>query len=455
MEATLTDVLTFREKKAELQRQLLERNRQGILVSLGMNIPGPVKKSPSILRAFAAGQEVLEALLRENGVILAHGVLKERAGCAGIYLLESSRSALAIKKQTVALEEQHTLGRLFDLDVFDEKAQPLTREQVGAEKRRCLLCGGEAKACGRSRRHSVRELQRKVQEIIGAWTAEEIGNLAERALLEELYTTPKPGLVDLYSCGAHRDMNVPLFEKSARALNPWFARMAEQGYLQEDTPEELFVSIRKTGMLAERDMFQATEGVNTHKGLIFTLGIFCAAAGRCLGREEPLTLEHLIQMEQEMTGRILEQELLAAAKKEAQSNGEQNLQRYGTSGVRGEALRGYPSLVEQALPVIESGLKAGKAWEQVKLQTLFTLMQCVEDSNVLYRQNPETLAWMHREAEAFLKAGGAYVEGAEAVLREMDRHYIERNISPGGCADLLAAAIFLQLLITWREEVAL
>ena len=70
--------------------------------------------------------------------------------------------------------------------------------------------------------------------------AESIGRMAYQALLEEVYTVPKPGLVDPYSCGAHTDMDVQTFERSAEALYPWFVRMAYQGYQLTCTPEDLF-----------------------------------------------------------------------------------------------------------------------------------------------------------------------------------------------------------------------
>ena len=104
------------------------------------------------------------------------------------------------------------------------------------------------------------------QEQTAEYIAESIGIKAYYALLEEVYTTPKPGLVDLYSCGAHTDMDVQTFERSAEALRPWFIRMAAQGYLLTCTREELFTQIRQTGIMAEKAMFQATDGVNTHKG---------------------------------------------------------------------------------------------------------------------------------------------------------------------------------------------
>ncbi len=278
--------------------------------------------------------------------------------------------------------------------------------------------------------------------------AEEIGIRARQALLEEVYTTPKPGLVDFYSQGAHDDMNHLTFRISAETLLPYFTYMAEQGFTLLCTPKELFRAIRRTGIWAEKAMYRATCGVNTHKGLIFTIGIFCAAAGRCLREGEGrLTVESLVQMEQEMAADILKKEMAAVSGREAESHGEKNLKQYGTTGVRGEAARGYPAVFRLALPVLKKGLEEKKDWNTIKLQTLFILMSEVEDSNVISRHNPDTLREVQNEAKRFLAEGGAYQENAVEKLCRMDRDYIRRNISPGGCADLLAAAIFLALLL--------
>ena len=101
-------------------------------------------------------------------------------------------------------------------------------------------------------------------------TAAEIECCIRSALLGEVYTTPKPGLVDCHDNGAHKDMDVKLFEISADAIAPYITKMFFTGYVWNRTPKELFIEIRKSGVRAERAMFQATGGVNTHKGMIFT-----------------------------------------------------------------------------------------------------------------------------------------------------------------------------------------
>lgn len=280
------------------------------------------------------------------------------------------------------------------------------------------------------------------------WNAAvDIGMKAYQALLEEVYTTPKPGLVDRYSCGAHKDMDLHTFERSAEALKPWFIRMALQGTTLHCTCEELFCEIRKNGLFAEEAMYRATEGVNTHKGLIFTLGIYSAAAGRCMKEYGVITAEKLCEIQQKMTARILVKELVELENRRAISHGEKNLAKYGTSGVRGEAICGYPSLWQIALPVLHRGRMEQREWNLVKLQTLMTLMGSTEDSNILARHNPQVLREVQAEATNFVRMGGAYAANAVERLQRMDADYIRRNISAGGSADLLAAAVFLEMLL--------
>lgn len=170
-EVSLAQVLEFREKKAAIQNEMSMHAPEGTIISLGMNIPGPVKSSPLLSEAFQEGKTRLEELIgHQGGVIVQKAVLEETAGYAAIYLVKES-NRYTLKKEAVRLEETHALGRLFDLDVLGENQRPLTREEVGAQRRTCFLCGRDAKACGRNRTHRVEELQKKVQEILIQWKA--------------------------------------------------------------------------------------------------------------------------------------------------------------------------------------------------------------------------------------------------------------------------------------------
>src|SRR4051812_47765287 len=108
-----------------------------------------------------------------------------------------------------------------------------------------------------------------------------IQTISQKALLSLLYevsASPKPGLVDRYNQGAHKDMDFFTFMASSAALSNYFNDCVAEGVKYSgQNPQELFFSLRSLGVDAEKSMFEATDNVNTHKGLIFSLGIICAA----------------------------------------------------------------------------------------------------------------------------------------------------------------------------------
>lgn len=280
-----------------------------------------------------------------------------------------------------------------------------------------------------------------------------IGQLAAEALLEEVFTAPKPGLVDPYSTGAHKDMNLETFRESTKAITPYFTEMALQGIFLYEEPENLLPVIRRIGLEAEQAMYEATGGVNTHKGAIFTLGIFSAAAGVCCRKLCCVTLDVLLETEQKMVRTILLSELEQLKSSTPKTSGERNLFQYGSKGIRGEAVEGYPSVRNYGFPVLREGINSAQSWNLVKLQVLMTLMCSVEDGNIMARTGMEGLKQVQSIAGAFLKTGGAYVPGAKKKLQLLDLYFTEKNYSSGGCADLLAATIFVNSLIeTFKDK---
>jgi triphosphoribosyl-dephospho-CoA synthase len=290
----------------------------------------------------------------------------------------------------------------------------------------------------------MKEPYKKECEDYGLW----IGSIARSALLEEVYTAPKPGLVDPFSNGAHKDMNLLTFQRSANVLEPFFRRFAETGIRLAEKPELCFLKIRQIGIQAEQAMYEAANHVNTHKGAVFTMGILCAAAGICFKRYGQVSMSGLIVQEKKMVKNILLKELdFILLRNRGNTHGEKNLCTYGSRGIRGEALDGYPSLTKLALPVICRGKLEGRDWNLVKIQTLFTLMSQVEDGNILARCGEEGLIEVRRLSEEFLLSGGAYARDALKTLQKLDSYFIKKNYSSGGCADLLAASIFLSEIL--------
>lgn len=166
---TLEEMLLFREKKASMQEELRKKHEKATIVALGLNIPGPRKTSPRIFLAFTAGEEELDRLFLKNRLlVLEEVIVKEKAGYLKLYAVKTM-DHLFVKKITIQTEETHPLGRLLDIDVYGGEGRGIGREELGAPVRKCLICGKDAKLCGRSRSHGVEELCRRIDNIIDSW----------------------------------------------------------------------------------------------------------------------------------------------------------------------------------------------------------------------------------------------------------------------------------------------
>lgn len=264
-----------------------------------------------------------------------------------------------------------------------------------------------------------------------------------KALLEEVYTTPKPGLVDLQDTGAHTDMDYHTFESSADAITPYIFRMLEEGKCWGEMPEALFLKIRRLGLQAEKAMFQATGGVNTHKGLIFTMGILAASAGFCQQKKQKIEIDEIFAMCRQMTNRVLEEEFAVLRQKIPTTHGEILYRNYGEKGIRGEAQQGFPVLQNVSYPRLRYYREMGLEENASNINVLLHTMMKLNDTNVLARGSREDLKWLQKEAGRILEIGGAFSQRGREALAEMNRICIRRNISPGGAADYLAASVFL------------
>jgi holo-ACP synthase/triphosphoribosyl-dephospho-CoA synthase len=352
---------------------------------------------------------------------------------------------LALKTLALHIEETHPLGRLFDLDVLDGEGK-ITRTALGAGERKCLVCGGGAFACGRSRAHRVEELAAAVIHIMENFFREHLGTIISGAvlgaLMGEVAATPKPGLVDRANNGAHRDMDFFTFIDSTAAILPYFRNCALAGFGDPAAPEELFNSLRPAGKIAELDMRNATGGANTHRGLIFSLGVLCAAFGRLYRRDEKPGLEDTLELCRSMTAHLHED--FSRASGEALSHGEALYIRHGIRGIRGEVSRGFPTVRNTAYPVLLRLLEEGHSLNDAGVAVFLRLLAETEDTNILHRSGPETLRRIQEETAAFL-ATGPSMEDIRKKAGELDGEFIRLNISPGGSADLLAVTLFL-----WR-----
>ena len=273
-----------------------------------------------------------------------------------------------------------------------------------------------------------------------------IDTAAMKALMGEVGATPKPGLVDKHDSGAHKDMCYHTFELSTQAVVPYITEMARAGLMWNGSLPGLCGQIRPLGIKAEQAMFSATGGINTHKGIIFSMVIIAAAAGFYYTGNKKFDSEAILLSCRPMTFETLEQDFNRIDPNHPKTHGEKLYIRYGCKGIRGEAQNGFPSVRTIGLPCIRRWAGETSDCSLVFIQILMTLMSQVEDTNILTRSDPETLSFVKREASRILEIGGAFTEHGISEIRKLNQVFIEKNISPGGCADLLAITIFLWLL---------
>lgn len=271
--------------------------------------------------------------------------------------------------------------------------------------------------------------------------ARHISLLAVRSLYRELALYPKPGLVSFRDNGAHRDMNAGTFVRSLFSLRGYFVAIAAAGMR-----DAKFNELQQLGLAAETRMLHATRGINTHRGAIFTHGILAAAAGYAAVRNIVPSDENLRAIVMDNWSRDLR--AIAVACAATPSHGQLMAARHGVTGARGEALLGFPSVFEIALPGLRSALARGADTQHALLHTFFVLLAETTDTNVLFRGGAEGLRFIQTQAADFLERGSVFEAGWQARAESLHRQCSMQNLSPGGCADLLAAAWFVHQLQT-------
>ena len=260
-----------------------------------------------------------------------------------------------------------------------------------------------------------------------------IGDLAADCLVMELETWPKPGLVSHIDNGSHDDMDADTFRRSAAAIKRYLQCLADAGARGCGMGR-----LRIIGLEAERAMFAATSGVNTHRGAIFGLGLLCAAAGaKAGGLVDPALPLGDVVASLWGTG-ILDGPLLL------HSHGSAVRRRFRAGGARLEAANGFPSIYRIGLPALRRTISAAPAdAEAARVEACFALIASVEDTNLLHRGGLDGLRFAHRAACQFIDAGGVRTEGWRARARSIHQDFVARRLSPGGSADLLAMSLFV------------
>lgn len=275
---------------------------------------------------------------------------------------------------------------------------------------------------------------------------EYIGTCAIEAMMLEANCAPAPGLVDRYNSGAHNDMDIFTFIISTTSLAPFMYSMARIGYEHDGGEMDLLQAIRPIGLRAERAMLKATKGVNTQKGLIFLMGIICSASGYVYKHHRNITIQSIILVVKSMCSGLVERELtqnLQIKREQEYSHGEILYMRYGIRGIRGEVEDGLPTIINIGLPAYTEALNRGFTDDNALIHALLGIMSVSEDTTILHRHSMSVLKEVQRYADELYRSEAAFTtEGLERI-KQLDNQFIERYISPGGSADLLAATHFL------------
>ncbi len=451
---TLNQALDNREWRSHRQTQLAKRYPTAVVVSVKLNIPGPIKTSRPLQDLFRRGLGCLRQYVADFPLIDDQILLTRPTGPEAFLVIQGTLTA--VKRQAIAFESATVMGRLFDIDTLQAGvATQLSRQDLGYAPRQCLICDQPAKVCIKTSAHQLQAGYQAIQAIYDATmqdamviakpTQAAVVHAAMAGLLYEVSLQPKPGLVDPISPGAHDDMTVMTFIDSSLALMGYFNTAFTIGHdFSGDDLTAMFQTLRVAGREAEQAMFAATHGVNTHKGAIFSLGIMVTAVAYAT-RLTGTTTAHLQEIMTHMLTGLVAQDLTAlAANQKPLTAGEQQYQQYRLTGVRGEAAAGFPVVLHTALPFLQS--TTGQTTQRL-LDTLMQIAGAIEDTNLIKRAGtPAITAEMQQWVRDYFARGGSKTPAGLAYLTALDDQFIARHLSIGGAADNLILTIFLAKL---------
>ena len=261
-----------------------------------------------------------------------------------------------------------------------------------------------------------------------------IGRAAVAALYRRTGTRAEARLVSFVDSGSHRDMDARTFMRS-RSRCATFFNLARLGAAGAD-----FAALEREGVAAEARMLKATGSINTHRGAIFSIGLLCAAASAAVARGAPLRPLAIRRTLLDRWGDTL----AARCLRPSSSHGASAARLFGLRSVGAEAALGFPVLFESTFPALRSAIRLGMDPQRACVQALFHTIATLEDTNLAHRGGLAGLRYAQRTARDFLGAGGASRKDGLDAARSVHRDFVARNLSPGGSADVLAAACWLQ-----------
>ena len=275
----------------------------------------------------------------------------------------------------------------------------------------------------------------------------DIASLAAKAILYEVSCFPSPGLVSPVSSGSHDDMNYYTFIDSTFAITKYLALFANEG-MKEEELSKIFLNIKKIGIKVEKAMFNSTKNVNTHKGMIFLIGICIAASSYAIYHKKDFyDIQNIIKS---MCKGIVKNDFKNLEKKKKITHGEKLYLQYGITGIRGEVEDGIPLAFNYGLDLYENSLYLEE--NERLVHTLIGIMQFCDDSTVIHRTGIEGLNYVKNVSKEIMNLGGMKTDFGKKMINKLNDDFISKNISPGGSADILGVTIFLYFIKRYMKN---
>lgn len=249
--------------------------------------------------------------------------------------------------------------------------------------------------------------------------------LAVQSIKAELDTTPKPGLVDKADNGAHSDMDYNLMLKSIYSLHPHFTKLSCLAYNEDVINID---KIKTIGIEAEKQMLFTTNGVNTYKGALFSMGLVLYAAS------------YLCQQRDKVQEQQLQKTIKLLSSKFSQpddTHGKKVIEKHNIKGALNSAIDGYTLLFDEWLPFFIKH----KNEEHSLIKLLLFIMTNLDDTNIYYRKGEEVVAHVKQQAQEILD------DFSIDRVEKLNREFVKENISPGGAADMLSLTLFIDSII--------
>ncbi len=447
----LNRILQAKEQRSIIKERI--KNKNFASISYSLNIPGFPKTSENIKQFFSLALNQLKLFLKANLIEIADE--SESIDDAGHYFAASlnhpDSDIQHIKQLCESFEEEHPLGRLIDIDVTDSAGNYIS----SGKNKLCIFCGSySALECMHSKRHSYEELRGFISEEINKYllirgkkkVCNVLASCAARAILYEISVSPKPGLVDFYGPGIHKDMDYFSFINSSSAIIPYYFQIAEKGFMFDKPLSAALPAIRESGLEMEKEMFAATKGVNTQKGIIFLLGVAVFASAKLIAENDSFDLNLFSEMTKIICKDVLKE---FDNKQAAVTHGKKCFSKYGTNagGARLEVAGGFTTAINFGLSVLDKyDLEKLDFSEKQKIlsSALLHLIANNNDTNVIYRSSPEVLERLKSLSLITFNSQNEKKKQHNYLALEAFCH--DNNISPGGSADLLAIALFLYFI---------